>query len=358
MSSVQKLTTYFNDFLKNIALSDKQKKELQSAHQELRKWLAEDENTSQLLETSFLQGSYQRSTITKPDPGKKPDVDVIVVTNLDRERIAPRAAMDLFIPFLEKYYPGRWKPQGRSFGIELNTVDLDLVITALPDEATQRTLKSSFLLEGYEVAETEVSLIEGIDWGGYLWIPDRDTHEWQRTHPLAQIEATVKKNKASSGIYLGVVKTLKWWRKQNVASDNKIKSYPLEHMIWNACPDTFSCIPDGVFQTMSTFCRDYAVDRTSSKVPFLPDHGIPEHNVLKRISFSDFASFYDLVNSHILAVKTALESDTAESALKIWRELLVPDFPDSPKGNSGGGSSGGGFTPRSKKSRPSEGRFA
>lgn len=49
----------------------------------------------------FVQGEKKRS-----------DVDVIVVTNIDKEKYTPRQAMDLFIPFLDKYYEGREAKDG------------------------------------------------------------------------------------------------------------------------------------------------------------------------------------------------------------------------------------------------------
>lgn len=360
---MQKLTTYFNDFLSNIALTKKQKKALQSAHKELRKQLTSDDTVSEYVLSTFLQGSYRRSTITKPDEGKNPDVDVIVVTNIDKDRVTASQAIQLFFPFVEKYYPGRWKPQGRSIGIELDIVDLDLVITALPDEATQSAVSSTFLTEGYEIAESDPQLIEGLNWGSYLWIPDRDPDEkdWQRTHPLAQIERTIEKNKNTDGLYLGVVKTVKWWRKIHVSSENRVKSYPLEHIVWANCPDSFTCLPEGVLETISAICRNYCIEIDSSKVPFLPDHGIPEHNVLKRISFADFRTFYDTANSAIPVLRKALETDSTDQAIEIWKSLLGDEFPSTPNGTSGGGSSsGGGFSTRTKKTQlpSSGGRFA
>lgn len=356
---MQKLTTYFTDFLQNIALTNKQREALQDAHKNLRTWLVADPQIAPLIESSFLQGSYRRATITKPDADKKPDVDIIVVTNLDKEQYLPSQAMDLFKPFLEKYYSGKWRFQGRSIGIELDAVDLDLVITALPDEATREALKSTFLSEGFDIINSERTLLEGLRWGDYLWIPDRDAQQWLRTHPLAQIRATIEKNQVSEGHYLGVVKATKWWRKLHISSANKLKSYPLEHIIWANCPDKFSCIPEGIYETMAAIRINYTMERAGGTVPFLSDHGIPEHNVLKRLSFSDFATFYDTINSNVELVRSALHNGSAMDACRIWKDLLGAEFPSPPKSTSGGGnSSEGGFSPRTQKSRVSGGRFA
>ena len=101
MSAIQ---TYFQDFLTNIRLPDNLKKALISAHTELREQLKSDDLTKDLLVESFLQGSYARSTCIKPAPGKKVDVDVIVVTNIDHDTVSAQEAFAIITPFVKKYY--------------------------------------------------------------------------------------------------------------------------------------------------------------------------------------------------------------------------------------------------------------
>lgn len=96
--------SYFKDFLSNIRLSDNQVKDLKTGHTTLRRRLEEDETLSKIIISTFLQGSYRRSTAVKPKNGNKSDVDVIVVTKLDSEEYTPEEALDLFVPFLENYF--------------------------------------------------------------------------------------------------------------------------------------------------------------------------------------------------------------------------------------------------------------
>lgn len=91
--------TYFSDFLSAIRLSDNQVSDLKTGHTTLRKRLLADEDLSPIIVSTFLQGSYRRSTAVKPKNGNKPDVDIIVVTNLDSEITTPEEALDKFIPF-------------------------------------------------------------------------------------------------------------------------------------------------------------------------------------------------------------------------------------------------------------------
>ena len=138
----QKLVTYFRDFLKEIRLTDNQVRELKTAHETLRKRLLEDEELSSIIETTFLQGSYRRATAIRPKNGKRSDVDIVVVTKLDKDEVTPDEALDVFEDFLEKYYEGKYRKQGRSWGIEMSHVDLDVVPTAAAELATTGILNN------------------------------------------------------------------------------------------------------------------------------------------------------------------------------------------------------------------------
>ena len=101
--------TYFSDFLSNIRLSDSQISDLKTGHSTLRKRLLADEELAPIIVSTFLQGSYRRSTAVKPKNGNKSDVDIIVVTNLDSENTMPKEALDMFIPFLKMHYEGKYR---------------------------------------------------------------------------------------------------------------------------------------------------------------------------------------------------------------------------------------------------------
>ncbi len=92
--------------------------------------------------------------------------------------------MDLFIPFLEKFYPGKWETQGRSFGITLSYVELDLVITAIPESGAEK----SHLEQLYksESVLTINSLEEQTDWRlNKSWTPNTG---WLSESNSAQVE--------------------------------------------------------------------------------------------------------------------------------------------------------------------------
>lgn len=137
------LQPQFNEFLANIRPTDTQKEDWKSGARTLRERLKNFEPLKEIVVSTFLQGSIRRSTAIRPLGDKRPDVDIVVVTNLDHTLMSPTDAMDLFIPFLDKYYPGKWETQGRSFGITLSYVELDLVITAIPESGAEKTILSN-----------------------------------------------------------------------------------------------------------------------------------------------------------------------------------------------------------------------
>ena len=139
------LETDFADFLQDIRPTKAMREDLRTGHQNLRDRLNADEGLKKCLVSDFLQGSYKRSTAIRPKGDRRSDVDIIVVTKLSEEEYTPAKAMDVFKPFLDKHYKGKWRQQGRSFGIELSYVELDLVLTSAPSEAEAGILRSEAL---------------------------------------------------------------------------------------------------------------------------------------------------------------------------------------------------------------------
>lgn len=373
--------SYFNDFLGKIRLTDSQIQNCKDGHNTLRDRLHLDEQLKDIVVATFLQGSYRRSTAVRPfEDKKKSDVDVIVVTKLDRNEVSPQQALDVFKPFLEKYYKGKYKAQGRSWGIELSYVELDLVPTSAPSEAQTQLIKSASV-------STEQTLEEARDWRlslswrpgksmgplmekaadeqwrkEHLWIPDREVKIWDKTHPLAQIAATQTKNANCNSHYLNVVKCLKWWRTTQHPIPKYPKSYPLEHLCCVNCPDGIQSVAAGVLSTLESIRDRYQAEAMNKQQPWVSDHGVPEHNVLGRVSGEDFAAFHGHVTEAAdLARRAYNEEDLRESVI-LWRQLFGDRFQEPPpKRDDDGGESPdkpGGYTPRKDVSIIGGGRFA
>lgn len=346
-----KLISYFNDFLSEIRLTDNQVNDLITGHTNLRDRLNKDEKLSKIIVSTFLQGSYRRSTAIRPKSGKRSDVDVIVVTNLDQDAYSPKEAHDLFIPFLDEYYKDKYRFQGRSIGINLSYVDMDLVVTSAPSESQKELLKNDGLVTEYTIDDISnwtlqksydfpsnllsrsLLLFEKAesepDWKTEpLFIPNRDAETWEPTDPLAQIKWTWDKNKNCNKHYINVVKAIKWWRRIDDPDGTPPKSYPLEHLIGQCCPNGISSVAEGVTKTLESIVNTYPIK------PVMPDHGVPEHDVFYRLSNDEYDAFYERIKSAAKTAREALDAQTVYESATLWGKLFGSKFPKPPEQSS------------------------
>jgi hypothetical protein len=359
------LPSYFTDFLKDIRPTPAQRADMIKGHSKLQELLQSDTQLKTGFVGMFLQGSYKRRTAVRPKDGKRADVDLIVVTRMKESEFTPTQAMSCFKPFLERHYKGKYRQQGRSFGIEMSTVEMDLVITAAPTEAEAGVY--SALSESEDVLRLDEDetqpLVKAAADGTPQWkteplrIPDRELGTWQDTHPLVQLSWTSQKNARCSGHFVNVVKALKWWRLVHASElPDRPKSYPLEHLIGDCCPDGISSVAEGVVRTLEQFSQRYAFHAASNQVPYSRDRGV-DQNVMARIRHDDFAKFHGQVTAAAKMARKAFEAPDAQTAAPLWRELFGDKFPRAP--DTKGGPSSPGFT--SHEGGPgvvSTGRFA
>ena len=351
------LPTYFTKFLQGIRPTEKQKDDCKTEHQKLRDRLEDYEDLKEILVSTFLQGSYRRATAVRPKGEAKLDVDIITVTCLKKDDYPkPDDAMDIFVPFLDKYYKDKYQKQGRSFGIELSYVNLDLVITSAPSEADEEVYKSQavqtfltpediddwFLKKSWVPSEkrsSQLAFFEAIrqeqEWKTEpLWIPNRDAGDWEETHPLEQIKWTWGKNARCNKHYVNVVKAIKWWQRVH-HPDDRPKGYPLEHLVGVCCSDGITSVAEGVTRSLEVIVTNYRAYSECKLVPYLPDHGVPGHNVLDRVSGEEFADFYEHAEAAAEIAREALDADTRKKSIEKWRELFGSKFPDSNDDNNG-----------------------
>ena len=144
--------TNFNDFISNINVQQSIRDDLKTSYETLDKRLHNDPVGKHVI-TTFMQGSMARNTAVKAVGDDKADIDIVVVTdfiwtddinNTDPNKKNPDQALDAFKDFLDKYYPGKWRKQGRSLGITMSNYSIDLVPTALPSNSMQQLLTEAF----------------------------------------------------------------------------------------------------------------------------------------------------------------------------------------------------------------------
>lgn len=371
------LQSEFTEFLQNIRLTSNQRKDLITGHNTLRSRLLDDGELKDFIVADFLQGSYRRSTAVKPKADRRADVDVVVVTNLSEQDYTPQAAMDKFKPLLERYYKGKWQFQGRSIGIELSYVDLDLVVTSIPtnqeitlyksaavtssddlEQAPDWTLNPLWLsLEDRQFrSDARQLMTEAIskgDWKtGPLRIPDRKASVWQDTHPLEQLRWTREKNKLTNGHFVNVVKALKWWRLVNYETPEHPRGYPHERLIGEVCPNGIESVAEGIVASLEKISSEYSWSAQSNQKPTLPDYGVSNHDVFGRVTVSDFRDYYAQAVTAAKLARRAYDSTDSKESSKYWRELLGNEFPEVQSSKSGS------FVTPSAPAKPNQGRFA
>jgi len=193
-----------------------------------------------------------------------------------------------------------------------------------------------------------------------LLIPDRKVGKWEETHPLEQIRWTVGKNGRCDGHYVNVVKAVKWWRLVQHPEDKHPKGYPLEHIVGDCCPDGISSVAEGFTSTLEAVSSKYAhyVDR--DEVPYLPDRGVPEHNVLKRTTSEEFAALHEQASEAAEVARKALDEEDLSKSVELWRELFGDKFPAPPPEDEGAPTKGaaGAYGQRQQPSDPRGARYA
>lgn len=363
---MMELPSYFKDFLSEIRLTSNQVNDMVTGHSTLRKRLKKDDELSKIMIRMFLQGSYGRFTAVRPKGKNKSDVDLVVVTKLDKGEYSPKQALELFVPFLEEHYEGKYRIQKRSLRISLSYVELDIVVTIAPSESEEgilQQMESLFKLSPQKmIMGLENPIVESnfekafalkddsAEWKKVpLCLPDQEADKWIETHPLEQIRWTIKKNSSTNGHYINVVKALKWWRKEKYPEAGHPKSYPLEHFIGECCPDGIKSVAKGVASTLKKMA-EYETK------PVLQDRGVPDHDVFGRLSEEEYEEFHNHVSDAAILANEALNSDDKNESIAKWKELFGNKFPDPPQNNKDSGNKNGGFTTRTEKTANIPGR--
>ena len=363
------LTSHFNDLLAEIRPSAELLEQCVKAHTELRETLMNDTELKEIVVGAFLQGSYRRSTLTRPKKGSKLDVDIVLVTNLNPSHWTPAQVQERFCKVLDKYprYRGNYKRQGRSIGLSHGAVNLDLVVTAAPSEAVKVLLRSGDFGSAYSLeANPTWSLNRALSSGRQQWqnepllIPDRDANRWEETDPLAQIEWTHRKNARTNGHFVNVVKAVKWWWAQVSPSGHGIpKGYLIERLVGLHCPDGIDSVAQGFTETLEAIRDTYAAAVAQGTTPFIQDVGIPANNVFKRVSSEQFRILHGAVNQCATHARTAYNDTQPDSSAAGWAAIFGSLFPGPSNSiNVSGNRTSQTFQQPSRPAEPRKARFA
>lgn len=334
------IPTLFAEFLSDIRPQDSHIEDYKDGHKRLREKLQDDDSIAEIYVADFLQGSYKRSTAVKPRRDERSDVDIVFVTNIEREE-KPEEALERCVPFLQSHYDDdEWKRNDRSFKIERADVEIDLVLTATPTEAARSAVEamSSFDVDDNLGIENKSVLSKALGMnpkeGGDQWkdeplyIPDRRLQKWEETHPLKTLEFTSKKNGLTDGHYVNVVKATKWWRRTKTSDVDGPTSYPLEHLVGECCPDSLDSVAQGVTTTLEQIRDEYRSHAKRNQAPELPAHGLPHVDVFDRIDGDEFAEFHSCVVDAADLARTAYDENNKSESRDYWARLFGDEFPE------------------------------
>ncbi|MFH1653615.1 MAG: nucleotidyltransferase [Pseudomonadota bacterium] len=287
------LNTYFQGLLSNIEPDDKAVAKAKKAHGDLREILKNDKQISDADPDTYLAGSYARDTAINYIK----DVDVILLVDLDNNKTSPDVAVAWVQASLQEHY-SKVIPQGRSVQVKTDSgFELD-VVPSIPIG----------------------------DRNGPILIPDRDIKNWVASHPKGQIAFGVDKNKATGECYKPLVKIMKFWRDRFSSETAKVKSYILENLIGENLTGQPSCYDSGVVSILQNVYQRYAVYLNTRVVPRIMDLGYPSVNVAKRWKFNEFAAFMEEVRKSQMIANSALESQSEQESIKLWRQLFGTKF--------------------------------
>jgi hypothetical protein len=367
------LPSLFEAFLVHIRPSEQHIADYKEGHETLRTLLRTDDAVSDFYVGDFLQGSYRRWTAVRPVGDEKSDVDIVFVTDLDKDVVSPQVAMAKCEPFLDEHYEDQWSTKDRAYQIDEKHVEIDLVLTASPSEAAKAALQPDGSIGGLEVGEalrtnqsSKVAEAFGLtldaneeEWRDEpLDIPDRHLEEWDHTHPLATIEWTLKKNDRTEGHYVNVVKAIKWWRRTQVTDIERPKGYPLEHLVGECCPDNIDGIAEGITRTLETIEQEFATEARNNETPILPARGLPYIDVFSRIDSEDFAAFHNAASDAAALARKALNEDDKSASRDLWYKLLGDAFSEYGNDDSDDGGKAVDLDTSSQSTSVSDQRFA
>ncbi len=287
------MTSYFDGLLANIEPDPNNVKLAKKSHEEVRDFLAKDDEISKANPKTFLSGSYARETAVNDIK----DVDIILIIDLDRSITDPEVTLAWVQASLHKNY-SKVKKQGRSVNV-INDKGFSLDI----------------------VPATPVS-----NRSGPLWIPDRDAKTWVATHPKAQMEFSSERNKNTEGYYVHLIKIIKYWRDRLANKSARANSYIIESLISKCLISKPSSYGDAVKNIFRHIYFTYQTYLTTGSVPNISDPGYSSVNVAKRWEFDEFSAFMGEVKSSYDVATEALTSKDEEESVKLWRKLFGNKF--------------------------------
>lgn len=299
----------FKELLSNIQPDTEARKLAISAHEPVREFLEDDDDSAKDFKKTFLYGSYGRDTAIC----EIKDVDIVTLSNFDPNNIDPTTALRKLKSALAKHYenPEMLEYQRRSIRVD----------QPLPSK------KSSLTLDVIPAVA-----INGED--KPLLVPDRESKEWVWTNPKGHMEHTTSLNDVdySNQMFVPLVKIMKWWWKHQTQVNMPKVERPKPKGFWIECltgenfdPKT-NTYAEHFEKVLNSVVSKYS---NSKSVPELSDPGLPGETIKTNMTLDEFNKFIQIATESLVLSRTAIAVQDEEESSKIWQEIFGDKFPQS-----------------------------
>lgn len=302
------LNQLFETFLSNINPDPKAVTYARHAHEPVRECLESQDEFKELVESSFLYGSYKRHTAV----GDIKDVDIVILTNYDLtdEVNTPQRVLSQLKEALGRCYDDPENPQYQ-----------------------RRSIRIDDPLPQYEDVFMTLDIIPAVvqtDLDSPLLVPDRETRQWVPSHPKGHLRHTSKLNKARDGKLVPLVKMMKWWWQYQCEVRQPDVERPKPKGFWVECltgemfeaakptwADCFIIVLENIVET-------YGDDQ---EVPLLDDPGVQGEKIKTKMTMAEFEVFLVAVEESLLLARKARDTDDLTEASEQWRDIFGNEFP-------------------------------
>lgn len=293
----------FIDFLTEIEPSPSTKSVCQSAHSTLRTKLAGHPTYKNIHVNTYLSGSYARNTALRPRTSggtlRRPDVDIIVVTNYTNNDLPSNVISTLRRAVKQLGYE-EIESNRRSICVKLAGVEMDVV-----------------------------PVIEDPWEDGWL-IADKSQETWLSTNPQGHNEWAKGINQKANGNFKPLVKLVKWWRRENLPHLKRPKGFILETMVADLMDYRENSYEELFAKFLEKVVDKYGWLVAIGMVPELEDPSVPGNNVFSRVTPGEFKRFFDLAEDHARRVRRAQKESDPDKALEQWQRVFGDRFRKTP----------------------------
>lgn len=294
----------FEDFISKISLDNTRSKKIQTAHNAIRDFLAEDEEIKLKFYESFLQGSYRLFTAVRPQGDGEYDVDAILSLSLNNSFGTLRGAPEVITWVAERLRNNeRYKNKvaEKTKCVRVNYADgfhMDIVTAHCSG-----------------------------DTDGILLVPPT----WKESNPKGFREWCVKRHEKSGEYFYSVVKMLKWWRNIHFGDDGSPKSILHTTLIGQNIPSQSSSLDKALLKTMENI---NVVLKPHFIAPEIKNPSLETEVISSSWTSSDFSLFKTKLNEATELVKKALSEKDEEKTIELWNSeaLFNGTFPKTIRG--------------------------